>query len=64
MMLMRAIADEATAAAVRVGPPGAVATVAFLNLSLQDWVYVVTLVLLLAQIAYLFWKWRRERRKA
>lgn len=64
MMLMRAIADEAAAAASRVGPPGAVAAAAFFNLSLQDWVYIVTLVLLLVQIGYVLWKWRQDRKKA
>ena len=64
MMLMRAITEEGLAAASRVGPPTAVAAMAFFNISLQDWVYLVTLALLLAQLArlgYLFWKWLQTR---
>ena len=32
------------------------------GVSLQDWVYILTLVYLVLQIAYLVWKfWRRSR---
>ena len=49
-------------AAAKASPPVAVITATASGLSLEDWVFVATLVYLVVQIAYLLWKWVRDIR--
>lgn len=51
--------------AVGVGTPVTVTGLTVLHVSLQDWVYIITIIVSLAQIgryAYLGWAWWQKRR--
>lgn len=45
----------------KVLPPLAVTSASATGLSLQDWVYIVTIVYTVLQIASLIWKWFKNR---
>lgn len=49
--------------AAKSAPPVAVMAAAIAGLTLQEWVFVVTIVYVVLQAGYLAWKWRREARK-
>lgn len=50
-------------AALKVAPPAAVAAASAIGgLTLQEWVYVVTIIYVVAQTAYLLFKWYRDFR--
>lgn len=55
------VSGEMLAAARNASPPVAVSGLVLGGVSLQDWVFILTIVYLLAQTAYLGWKWWRER---
>lgn len=52
--------DEVTQEGMKLAPPVGVVGATVAGLNFQDWVYAVTFVYVLAQLAYLLWKWRRE----
>lgn len=54
---------EIGVAALKVAPPAAVAVAsAGAGLSLQEWVYVVTIIYVVAQTGYLLFRWFRDWR--
>lgn len=56
---------DAMVASANASPPVAVAAAHFiLGVSLNDWVLVLTLLYLAAQLAYLGWRWWRDLVKA
>lgn len=55
--LSHRIAQDVSVAAAKISPPAA--AMAF-GLTLNEWVAIATLVYLVAQTAYLAWKWLRE----
>lgn len=56
------VGGDVVAAGGKAVPPIAVTGLSAGGVSLQDWVYILTLVYLVLQIAYLVWKfWRRSR---
>lgn len=59
-----ALMNEVGAAAAKLSPAAAVATVSASGWSLQEWVYVVTIAYVIMQGAHLGWKWLREWRAA
>ena len=54
------IANEVGAAAAKVTPPLTVAMASAGGWGVQEWMYAATFVYVVAQLAYLLWKWRRE----
>lgn len=58
------IMRSAETAAMKVSPPLAVAAAGAAGMSLQDWVYAVTILYVVLQSGYLVWKWRREVRRS
>lgn len=54
--------DAAQSAAIKSIPPVAVGGLSAAGVSLEDWVLIVTLFYLALQIAYLVYKFVRERR--
>lgn len=60
MIFTRDVATEAASAAAKLAPPAAVATASASGLSLQEWVYVVTIAYVVLQSLHLGWKWFRE----
>lgn len=55
------LADAGTEA-VKASPPVAVIAATAAGMSLQDWVFVLTLLYLGVQIGWLLWKWYRALR--
>lgn len=52
--------SEIQAAMAKVSPPVLVAGAAVSGWGVQEWMYAATFVYVVAQLAYLLWKWRRE----
>lgn len=58
------LARDLSTATAKVLPAGMVALAPASGISLQDWVFILTIVYLLAQISFLMWKWLREFMRA
>ena len=56
--------DQILAAVGKASPAIAVTTASAGGLSLEQWVFVATLVYLVLQTAHLAWKWARDLRRA
>ena len=54
------ISGEVSAAAAKVSPAVMVAGAGAAGWGVQEWMYALTCLYLVAQLAYLLWKWRRE----
>ena len=54
------ISGEIGAAGAKVTPVLAVAGAGVAGWGVQEWMYALTCVYVVAQLAYLLWKWRRE----
>lgn len=57
---MTTFSHDATRESVAATPPVAVGIATLAGVSLQDWVFILTAIYLVVQIAYLIAKWRRE----
>lgn len=57
-------ASDAFSAVAKSSPPMAVGTLSASGFSLQDWVFIVTLVYLVLQILYLGLKFARDLRRS
>ncbi len=53
-------AQEATIAAGKAAPPGAVVVATLTGVDLQQWVLIATLFYIALQAGYLCWKWLRD----
>lgn len=56
------LAGEIGAASAKAAPPLAVAGASVSGWGVQEWMYAATFVYVVAQLAYLLWKWHREWR--
>lgn len=54
------ISAELQTAAAKVSPAVVVAGAGVAGWGVQEWMYALTCVYLVAQLGYLLWKWRRE----
>jgi uncharacterized ion transporter superfamily protein YfcC len=61
-MIAKQVASEVGTAAAKLTPPAAVVAARLGGLSLQDWVYIVTIAYVVMQGAHLAWKWVKEWR--
>lgn len=57
------LANEVGVAGAKVAPAVAVATASVSGWGIQEWMYAATTVYVVAQLAYLLWKWIREWRR-
>ena len=55
---------DLTSAAAKSAPPIAVLAADTAGLTLEQWVFIATLIYLALQSGYLLWKWVRDIRKA
>lgn len=55
--------SDAIDSGLRASPPLTVTAASFMGLPLESWVYLVTLIYTIIQIAFTIWKWRGEYNK-
>lgn len=60
--LPKGLPGEALSDVIKSSPPVTIGAVSAAGVSLQDWVYIATLFYLALQVAYLIWKFLKERR--
>lgn len=59
---MKDLSNEIGAAGAKVSPVALVAGASVAGWGVQEWMYLATLIYVLAQLAYLCWKFWHERR--
>lgn len=65
MWLVDEILDRAPSAAVQTAPPAIVSGLTWCGVSLQDWVYIATLIYILINIfkPLILWLWRKRNER-
>lgn len=57
------LSEAVSAATLKAAPAVAVVGASAAGWGVQEWMYAATFVYVVAQLAYLLWKWWREARK-